>query len=144
MKDIPAVSTLELKVGAQVMATANLDIENGIVNGSMGEVVGYETTTGRFGMVKPRVRFYNKLTGNHHEIVVPMRWWQDPGDFKTLAIGQFPLRLAYAITIHKSQGASLDMVQIDAGSRVFGENDVCSTFSNANTKWIVSYAFRSV
>ena len=133
MKDIPAVSTLELKVGAQVMATANLDIENGIVNGSMGEVVGYDSTTGRFNIVKPRVRFYNKLTGNHHEIVVPMRWWQDPGDFKTLAIGQFPLRLAYAITIHKSQGASLDMVQIDAGSRVFGDGMTYVALSRMRT-----------
>ena len=116
IKDSPAEKALALKVGAVVMSTANLDLENGICNGSTGEVIGFIRKTYGTGVTKvfPKVRFYKTGT----EMVIPMRYWQSQ-HYPTLAVGQYPLKLAWAMSIHKSQGATLDFAEIDVGSSIF-------------------------
>ena len=100
--------TLSLKEGAQVMCIANLDMDNGICNGSLGKVIGFER-----GTEYPIVQFtngYKKIIGLHT--------WQSE-TIKELSIQQIPLILAWSCTIHKIQGATLDLIEVDVGSGVF-------------------------
>jgi ATP-dependent exoDNAse (exonuclease V) alpha subunit len=97
--------TLVLKKGAVVMCTKN-NFEKGYVNGSLGEVIGFEDKYGY-----PIVA----LNSGKEVIVEPTTWAIQDGE-KTLAeVTQIPLRLAWAITVHKSQGMSLDAAEIDLG-----------------------------
>lgn len=98
-----APATLELKVGAEVMFVAN-DHARKIANGSLGIVVAF-----RDG--KPLVKLTNgRLVG-----VEPYSWMLEEDGHVRAEITQLPLRLAWAITIHKSQGMSLDAAEIDLG-----------------------------
>jgi len=102
-------ANLELRIGAQVMLIVNLDQERGLVNGSRGIVTGYSPG----GL--PLVRFLGRTDP---EIIDRHNWWlSEPNE--CIGRAQIPLRVAYAITIHKSQGATLDSALIDIGSSTF-------------------------
>jgi len=101
---------LRLKKGASVMCTVNLDLENGICNGSQG-IVENMTETG--GMMIPVVRFSNGII---RPILIH---WKQSEDFPRIAIGFIPLCLSWAMTIHKIQGATLKMAEMDIGSSIF-------------------------
>jgi ATP-dependent DNA helicase PIF1 len=106
-KDGPYETHLVLKVGAQVMLVANLSPETGLVNGSRGVVERFEG-----GL--PYVKFlstYGLIKVDYHK-------WESEGDVP-LYREQIPLRLAYALTIHKAQGASLDSALVDIGRNTF-------------------------
>lgn len=105
VRSVLAPETLELKVGAEVMFVAN-NFAEGFVNGSRGQVVEFEDG----GM--PLVR----LIGSGRTIKVEPHSWTLTEDGKKRAeVIQLPLRLAWAITIHKSQGMSLDAAEVDLG-----------------------------
>ena len=95
-------SRLCLKVGAKVMFTKN-NFELEYVNGTMGEVVGFMHDGA------PIVR-----TKDGREILVERAEWATEDG--RAWIKQYPLRLAWAITVHKSQGMSLDEARIDLSS----------------------------
>lgn len=96
--------TLVLKEGARVMFTRN-NFDKGYVNGTLGEIVGY--SVGGFPLVRTR---------NGMEIEASPEEWSIDDQSRTLAkIAQVPLRLAWAITVHKSQGMSLDAAVMDLG-----------------------------
>lgn len=112
---LPADETLELKVGAQVMFLRN-DSEQRWVNGTLGTVAKIDGTV------------WVDVDGESFE-VDPVVWERyryryDP-ETKTLTkdvvaeFEQFPLRLAWAVTIHKSQGQTYDAAIIDLGNRAF-------------------------
>ena len=103
------VPKLKLKKGAAVMCLANLDTDSGICNGSQGIVVDFAGGTTQV----PIVKFINGVT-----MPIPAKMYQH-GDYPRLGIEQIPLRLAWAFTIHKSQGVTLDLAQMDLGSNVF-------------------------
>ncbi|XP_048353210.1 ATP-dependent DNA helicase PIF1 isoform X2 [Sphaerodactylus townsendi] len=106
----PVSSIIELKLGAQVMLTKNLDVSRGLVNGARGVVIGFETE----GKGLPKVRFLCGVT-----TLVGLERWVLKGPAGThLTRQQLPLKLAWAISIHKSQGMSLDCVEISL-ARVF-------------------------
>lgn len=105
-----APEVLRLKLGAQVMCIKNA-ADRKYVNGSLGKVVGFEAMTD-YPVVE--------LT-NGREVVIRMDNWDlTDGDKKRATIMQLPLRLAWAITVHKSQGMTLDAARIDL-SRAFVE-----------------------
>jgi ATP-dependent DNA helicase PIF1 len=105
----PLQQILSLKIGASVMCIVNLDLENGICNGSIGVVEEFSQKE----IPLPVVRFSN---GIKREIAI--HYWQSD-EYPAIAVGQFPLRLAWAITIHKIQGATLPMAEIDIGTSIF-------------------------
>lgn len=106
--DAPYMPHLELCVGAQVMLLFNKDIEAGLVNGSRGVVIDFRPSDG-----VPIVQF---LHGD--PIAVEPHGWAS-ADFPAVVRLQIPLRVAYAVTIHKSQGATLDCALVDIGSTTF-------------------------
>ena len=111
---IPCPQILRLKKGAAVMCTINLDMENGICNGSQGVVEDiFENNPNPTQTPLIKVRFSNGITK-----IIGIHYWQSD-DFPTLAIGQYPLCLAWALTIHKIQGASLSMAEMDIGQSIF-------------------------
>ena len=101
-KDCPAVEILSLAIGCQVMLLWNLDLEQGLVNGSRGVVT-------RFVNDMPIVRFLDGQT----RLIDYHIWEMEENDTKLASIEQIPLKLAYALSIHKSQGCSLDYVITD-------------------------------
>ena len=110
-KNCLAPENLVLKKGALVMFVKNKfkDEQTIYVNGSMGIVVDFDEND------FPRVRLHSGA-----EILVTPDTWTIDDDQKILAqITQIPLRLAWAITVHKSQGMTLEMAEIDL-SRSFG------------------------
>lgn len=101
-KSCLASETLRLKVGAEVMFIKN-DMEKRFVNGTRGVVTGFGEST------LPIVRL---PSGQMIEVETDSWRIEENGKIKA-EIVQLPLRLAWAITIHKSQGMSLDYAEID-------------------------------
>jgi ATP-dependent exoDNAse (exonuclease V) alpha subunit len=102
-RSVLAPSILRLKKGALVMAVKNSPNKR-YVNGSIGIVVDFESVT-----EYPVVEFKNGKVVS----MLPDTWELRDGDKKRASITQIPLRLAWAITVHKSQGMTLDAAIID-------------------------------
>jgi ATP-dependent DNA helicase PIF1 len=109
INNIMAEKEIILKVGAQVMCIANIDTEGPtpLVNGSQGTIIDFNVAG--FPVVK--------FTGGYKRVIQYHIWNNETHSF--LGVKQIPLIYAWAVTIHKSQGMSLDMAQIDAGSNIF-------------------------
>lgn len=99
---------LYLKIGASVMFTKN-NPKMGFVNGTLGVVDGFDKISGN-----PIV----KIRSGRKIEVEPMDWTIEENGKIKASISQLPLRLAWAITVHKSQGMSLDEAVMDL-SQVF-------------------------
>jgi ATP-dependent DNA helicase PIF1 len=102
-RSVLAPATLRLKEGALVMAVKNSQ-DRKYANGSIGTIIEFEHDT-----EYPVVEFRN---GNRVSMQ-PDTWELRDGDKKRASITQIPLRLAWAITVHKSQGMTLDAARID-------------------------------
>ncbi len=98
-------ASLELKEGAVVMFTRN-DPAGRYVNGTLGIVESFEEDDG-----PPVVR----TRGGKRIVAEPAKWKIDEGGKERASLTQIPLRLAWAMTVHKSQGMSLDAAVIDLG-----------------------------
>lgn len=102
-KSCLAHEELRLKIGAEVMCIKN-NMEAGYVNGTRGKIIGFDEYSNY-----PIIR-----VSNDKNITISPTLWAIEEDNKIKAsITQIPLRLAWAITIHKSQGMSLDNAEID-------------------------------
>ncbi len=103
VKNCLSPQVLELREDAMVMCTKN-NFEVGYVNGTLGRVIKFDTDDG----------FPWITTSDGREIKIMPQSWSIEEDGKIKAqITQVPLRLAWAITVHKSQGMSLDAAEID-------------------------------
>jgi len=105
--------TMKLKVGAHVMCVANMQHEKGergleICNGSQGIIMRYCQVTGC-----PVVKYNSGI-----EMVMTRHLWSSE-KIQGIGVLQVPLILAWALTIHKSQGSTLDAAEIDVGSGIF-------------------------
>lgn len=109
-RDAPYKQSLSLRVGAQVMLVYNLDQEAGLVNGSRGVVEGFTDTIPSL----PLVLFQGCVA----PIPVGEQTWESE-ELEGVKRSQIPLMIAYAVTIHKAQGSTLDCALIDIGPRTF-------------------------
>lgn len=119
-KNCPAPTHLSLKIGAQVMLLRNLDLEKGLCNGQMGVLTGMENNN-------PVVQF-----NNGEKAIITRETWEikeqiireelnldtnkkiKKATYKVVASRkQFPLKLCYAVSIHKSQSCTLPAAYID-------------------------------
>ena len=101
---IPEV--LDLCIGAQVMLCVNLSVEEGFANGSRGMVT-------QFTEEGPVVLFKN----GEQLIIEP--WLLSDDNDENIWASFIPLKLAYALTIHKSQSMTLDAAVLDLGPSIF-------------------------
>jgi len=109
-KNCPAAEIIELKKGVQVMLLANINTELGLVNGSIGVVMGFVDKS-------VEVKF---KTGS---VIIENNTWEIKEQETSLAgkikyrvvatRSQIPLKVAYAISAHKSQGLTLDCAFVD-------------------------------
>jgi len=102
-KNCLAPEELVLKPDAQVLFVKNAT-DGSYVNGTRGVVLKFEPVQGW-----PVVR----TTTGEEIIVTPQEWSLEQDDVSIASISQVPLRLAWAITVHKSQGMTLDAAQVD-------------------------------
>lgn len=103
MRGCLSPETLYLKTGAAVMFTKNNPKES-FVNGTLGIVESFDKHAGQ-PIVKTR--------SGWRIAVKPMDWTVEENGVVRARISQLPLRLAWAITVHKSQGMSLDEAVMD-------------------------------
>jgi ATP-dependent exoDNAse (exonuclease V) alpha subunit len=109
-KNCPSPIELTLKLGASVMITANIDQKIGLVNGTMGVVKGYSVNG---PIIKTSVgEFVIELNKWEMKEQVPEK--DGSMKYKTVAtMEQIPLRIAYALTIHRVQGLTIDWAVLD-------------------------------
>lgn len=116
--NIPA--TLTLAVGAQVLLTHNISPDDQLVNGSRGCVVALEPNRARVQWVHGGCSWVLMHELEHEEK-------------KGLKLTFMPLRLAWAITVHKAQGMTLDAVEMDLGDTIFEVGQAYTALSRART-----------
>lgn len=122
IKNCSMPQQLILCIGAQVMLLKNIDVENGLANGSRGVVTKFENDL-------PCVKFMN---GN--ETIIDYADWEiEEGNQKIAKITQIPLRLAWSLTVHKAQSCTLDNVEVDL-SNIFEYGQAYVALSRVRNK----------
>jgi ATP-dependent DNA helicase PIF1 len=101
------------KIGAQVMLLANLDIEAGLVNGSRGIIIGISDKKAN-SETTVMVQFDTNLT-----VSIGYTLFKYEEEDCVYIRNALPLRLAWAVTIHKCQGLTLTESEIDIGDSIF-------------------------
>jgi ATP-dependent exoDNAse (exonuclease V) alpha subunit len=106
-----------LTLNAQIMVIRNLCVENHLVNGTRGIVVG----------LLDKCVIIKDINNNIHHI----NYYTDLHKNKKHYISFMPLKLAYAISIHKSQGSSIDCLELDLGNDIFVSGQTYTALSRA-------------
>lgn len=152
LSNMMAPKTLELKKGAQVMLIKNMD--DGLVNGSLGNVIAFmdektfeiydkhpelfednnDPKLPNTGMQYPLVKF-KVADGTYREILVQPEEWKvelPSGEIQAQR-EQLPLILAWALSIHKAQGQTLEKVKIDL-KKIFEKGQAYVALSRATSQ----------
>jgi len=114
--DIPF--TIELCIDAQIIITANIDQDNGIVNGTRGIITDLLPDRVIIKTVDSNIIHINYLKRNYVED-------------NDIYFSYIPIKLAYALSIHKSQGTTLDAVEINIGKDIFASGQAYTALSRA-------------
>lgn len=130
-KNSPTERELTLKVGAQVMFTRN-DPLGRWVNGTLGEIADLTSETINVKLEDDRVMIVNAVTWENIKYEYNK---QNKTNTKNIigTFTQYPLKAAWAITIHKSQGLSFDHVRIDLSRGVFADGQTYVALSRARS-----------
>uniref|UniRef100_A0A7S2PDZ7 ATP-dependent DNA helicase n=1 Tax=Leptocylindrus danicus TaxID=163516 RepID=A0A7S2PDZ7_9STRA len=121
LKNCPAPETLSLKVGAQVILLKNIDPDRGLVNGSRGIIIDFKVQDKldtdllkswkkvalplvRFAVIRPSGDGVDEAI---ERLIEPEEWSNKIGDQTVCSRYQVPLRLAWCLSIHKSQGMTI-------------------------------------
>ena len=131
----PSDSVIEenliLKHNAFVIINKNIDSKKGLVNGRQGIFMGFSNQSAKV-----------KTDDDIIHYIAKERW-----EFPNYAIEQYPLRLAWALTIHKSQGMGIEKLSVDIGSNIFDDGQVYVALSRAtHSKYlhIKNYSISSI
>jgi ATP-dependent DNA helicase PIF1 len=109
---------LTLTLNAQVMVIRNISVENKLFNGTRGIVV--------------ELREMSVIIKDINDNIHTINYYNDSNkNNKNSKISFMPLKLAYAISIHKSQGASIDYLEVDLGDDIFISGQLYTALSRA-------------
>lgn len=120
-RELPTMSQLRLKKGSQVMFVKN-DLQRRWVNGTIGQIESIDDQSIAIRVPSPDGRSYVYPVEQEKWEVLEYKYDSETQTVHTVATGaftQYPVKLAWAITIHKSQGLTFDKVIIDLGSGAF-------------------------
>lgn len=134
-KVCPAEAHLWLKKDAQVMFVKN-DPEGRFVNGTLGKVARLETDAIKIELQQKGETKYIDVERVDWEMTKYELDQEKPDRFKSIVTGtftQYPIRLAWAITIHKSQGKTFDNITVDLGSGAFDFGQTYVALSRCRT-----------
>jgi len=114
---------VSLKKHAQVMLTVNLCVEAGLMNGARGIVLecNPKSVLVKFNKLNRNVDNCEIKIGENNEVEILPYIFEYTDDIVLASRKQFPLKLAYCLTIHKSQGSTLDLVTLDLGYNLFSD-----------------------
>jgi ATP-dependent DNA helicase PIF1 len=107
-----------LTLNAQIMVIRNIDVENHLVNGTRGIVVGLMDNIVIIKDIKGiihHIKYYTDINNNNNKNNISF----------------MPLKLAYAISIHKSQGSSINCLELDLGDDIFVSGQTYTALSRA-------------
>jgi len=134
-------SELKLKVGAVVILRVNYDVSNGLVNGSRGVITKLGKEVIGVNIKNSEIFFERHIFSIETEYVKATR-------------SQFPFLLGWAVTIHRSQGATLDLAQLDLGPSVFSPaqayvalsrvRDISGVYLSAYTSSSIKFSKKSI
>ena len=116
--DIP--NDINLCIGTQIVVTANINQDKGLVNGTRGKII--ELFPDKI-IIQKIDNTFDTIT--YHKCILE--------EDNTIHFSYMPIKLAYALTIHKAQGMTIDSIEIDIGNNIFASGQAYTALSRARS-----------